>query len=244
MKKLTSIFAALLFGVVALSAQNAFVGGHRAWTFALQGGGLYSVNENRFTYHENNCGWKLVTPQGSVAVGYEFTEALGVRVSVGYGLNASACNSRQTAAHGFYPYRFRSVNAFVDGVLDLKGNYGWQSDFRPIFYLGIGLGHTYHFTKPDGYGNPRDASWTEPFHPWQSIKEKNNAFGFRGGFIAEYDFSEVFGIFGDFCLEAYRDNYNGLQPTKEDQTVYQGYAGFPLDLRPMISLGVIFRINR
>ena len=246
MKKLTSIFAALLFGVVALSAQNAFVGGHRAWTFALQGGGLYSVNENRFTYHENNCVWKLVTPKGSVAIGYEFTEALGVRVSVGYGLNASACNSRQTAAQGFYPYRFRSVNAFVDGVLDLKGNYGWQSDFRPIFYLGIGLGHTFNFTKPEGYGTPKDHSWEadNPFHPWQDVKTKNNAFGFRGGFIAEYDFSEAFGIFADMGLEAYRDNYNGLQPSKEDQTAYTGYAGFPLDLRPMLSLGVIFRINR
>ena len=45
-------------------------------------------------------------------------------------------------------------------------------------------------------------------------------------------------------LEAYRDNYNGLQPTEHDQTAYTGYAGFPLDLRPMLSLGVIFRINR
>lgn len=244
MKKLTSIFAALLFGVVALSAQNAFVGGHRAWTFALQGGGLYSVNENRFTYPENGCGWKLVTPQGSVAIGYEFTQAIGVRLSVGYGNNASACNSRQTSGGGFYPYNFRSVNGFVDGVLDLKGNYGWMSNFRPIFYAGVGVGHTYHFTKPSGYGNVKDATWKQPFHPWQVINESNTTFGFRGGFIAEYDFTDLFGIFCDLCLEAYRDTYNGLQPSKSDQAGYAGYAGFPLDLRPMASFGVIFRINR
>ena len=41
MKKITSFFAALLLGITVLSAQNAFVGGHRAWTFALQGGGMY-----------------------------------------------------------------------------------------------------------------------------------------------------------------------------------------------------------
>lgn len=231
MKKITSIFAALLLGITVLSAQNAFVGGHRAWTFALQGGGMYSVNENRFTYHENGQGWDLVTGQGSAAIGYEFTEALGIRVSVGYGNNASACNSRQTAGGGFYPYRFKSVNGFVDGTLDLTRNYGKPWAFHPILYAGIGVGHTYGFT--------------DAHHPWQAqyMTFNNTVFGFRGGFIAEYDFADWFGLFIDLCGEAYRDDYNGLQPTKKDQEHYSGYAGFPLDLRAMASFGVIFRIN-
>lgn len=229
MKKLASIFAALLFGVVALSAQNAFVGGHRAWTFALQGGGLYSVNENRFTYPENGHGWDLVTLQGSATIGYEFTESLGIRASVGYGNNAGACNSRQTSGRGFYPYRFKSVNGFIDGTLDLSRNYSKPWDFHPILYAGIGVGHTFGFT--------------ESKHPWQSVTKKNTTFGFRGGFIAEYDFTDWFGIYADLCGEAYRDDYNGLQPTKGDQDHYQGYAGFPFDLRAMASFGIIFRIN-
>lgn len=246
MKKLTSIFAILLFGVASLSAQNAFVGGHRAWTIALQGGGLYSINENGFSYRENGYGGKLFTLQGSAAIGYEFTQALGVRISVGYGDNRSAANTRQTAEAGFYPYNFRSINGFVDGVLDLKGNYGWEMDFRPLFYLGVGVGHTFNFTKPTAYGTPKNSTWEKdnPFHPWQDIKQKNTTFGFRGGFIGEYDFTDVFGIFVDLGLEAYRDNYNGLQPSKEDQTAFTGYAGFPLDLRVMGSFGVIFRFNR
>lgn len=229
MKKITSIFAILLFGVLSLSAQNAFVGGHRAWTFALQGGTLYSINENRFTYPENGHGADLWTLQGSAAIGYEFTEALGFRVSVGYGNNASACNSRQTAGGGFYPYQFKSINGFIDGTLDLTRNYGKPWSFHPVLYAGIGVGHTYDFTNPK--------------HPWQSVTPKNTTFGFRGGFIAEYDFSDWFGIYLDLCGEAYRDDYNGLQPTKKDQEHYQGYAGFPLDLRAMASFGVIFRIN-
>lgn len=231
MKKFYLIFAVLFFGVATLSAQNAFVGGHSAWTIAVQGGAMYSVNENRFTYHENGHGWDLVTPQGSLAIGYEFTEGLGVRVSVGYGKNASACNSRQTSGGGFYPYTFKSINGFVDGTLDLNGNYAKERAFRPRLYAGIGLGHTYGFTDPK--------------HPWQGgfMTTNNTVFGFRGGFIAEYDFADWFGIFADLCGEAYRDNYNGLQPTKEDQSGYTGYAGFPLDLRAMLSFGVIFRIN-
>ena len=156
MKKITSIIAILLFGAISLSAQNAFVGGHKAWTIAIQGGPLYSVNENGFSYRENGYGSKLFTLNGSAAIGYEFTEALGVRLSVGYGENRSAANTRQTAAHGFYPYNFRSINGFVDGTLDLNGNYAMGTAFRPRLYAGIGVGHTYDFTKPTEYGSPKD----------------------------------------------------------------------------------------
>lgn len=229
MKKITSIFAILLFGAVSLSAQNAFVGGHRAWTFALQGGGLYSINENGFSYRENHRGGELFSLQGSAAIGYEFTESLGIRVSVGYGDNASACNTRQTSGGGFYPYRFKSINGFLDGTLDLNRNYGKAWAFHPILYAGVGFGHSFNFTDPK--------------HPWQTVTPKNTTFGFRAGFIAEYDFTDWFGLFVDLCGEAYRDNFNGLQPTKGDQSHYKGYAGFPLDLRAMASFGVIFRIN-
>ncbi len=118
MKKLTSILACLILGVTSVFAQNAFVGGHSAWTFALQGGALYSINENGFSYRENGAGMKLFSLQGSAAIGYEFTNALGVRVSVGYGDNRSAANTVNTAAHGFYPYNFRNVNGFLDLTLD------------------------------------------------------------------------------------------------------------------------------
>ena len=248
MKKILLLTAILFVGAAALPAQNAFVGGHQAWTFALQGGPMYSVNENGFSYRENGYGSKLFSLQGSAAIGFEINNALGLRLSVGYGDNRSAANTRQTAAHGFYPYNFRSVNGFLDGTLDLNGNYAIERAFRPRLYVGVGVGHTFDFTKPTTYGTPKPANnvgWEadNPFHPWQDICEKNTVFGFRAGFIAEYDFSQTFGIFADLCGEAYTDQYNGLQPTKDDQSDYQGYAGFPFDLRAMLSFGVIFRIN-
>lgn len=246
MKKLFIIAAVLLIGATSLSAQNAFVGGHSAWTFALQGGPMYSVNENGFTYRENGYGTKLFTLQGSAAIGYEFTNALGVRVSVGYGDNRGAANSRETAERGFYPYNFKSINGFLDGTLDLNGNYAIDRAFRPRLYAGIGVGHTFDFVKPDAYGTPKNNSWEagNPFHPWQDIATKNTVFGFRAGFIAEYAFSRTFGVFADLCGEAYNDQYNGLQPNEQDQTVVTGYAGFPLDLRAMLSLGVILRFEK
>lgn len=245
MKKLASIFAILVFGVSSVFAQNAFVGGHRAWTFAVQGGPVYSLYENAFSYRDNGVGFKLFSLEGQASIGYEFTNALGVRLAVNYGGNRGAANTLNTAAHGFYPYNFRSVNGFLDVTLDLNGNFDKQSAFRPIFYLGAGVGHTFHFTKPTEYGTPKNHSWEvdNPFHPWQDIDENNTVFGFRGGFIAEYDITDSFGLFADFCTEAFNDQYNGLQPSKQDQTAFTGYAGFPLDMRFSLSLGIIYRIN-
>lgn len=246
MKKLVSIFAILLFGAVSVPAQNAFVGGHSAWTFAVQGGPLYSINENHFSYRDNGYGAKLFTLQGSAAIGYEFTNALGFRLSVGYGANRGAANTQETSAHGFYPYNFRSVNGFLDATLDLNGNYAIERAFRPRLYVGLGVGHTFGFVKPTEYGSPKtDVGWEpdNPFHPWQDITTQNTVFGFRGGFIAEYDFTRHFGIFLDLGGEAYTDQYNGLQPTPRDQTDFAGYAGFPFDVRLTASFGVLFRIN-
>ena len=245
MKKLTSIIAILVLGAGSVFAQSAFVGGHRAWTFAVQGGPVYSINENAFSYRDNGAGFKLFSLEGQASIGYEFTNALGVRLAVNYGGNRGAANTLNTAAHGFYPYNFRSVNGFLDFTLDLNGNYQVQSAFRPIFYLGAGVGHTYHFTKPTTYGTPKNHSWEadNPFHPWQDINTNNTVFGFRGGFIAEYDITPSFGLFADFCGEAYNDKFNGLRPSEHDQTAFTGYAGFPLDIRMSLSLGIIYRIN-
>ena len=77
-------------------------------------------------------------------------------------------------------------------------------------------------------------------HPWQAVSDRNTAFGFRFGFIAQYNFSDRFGIYADLCGEAYTDNYNGLQPNEKDQQKVEGYAGFPLDLRGLVSLGCVF----
>lgn len=245
MKKITSLFVVLLFGVTTLSAQNAFVGGHQAWTFALQGGPLYSINENGFSYRDNGYGAKLFSWQGAAAVGYEFTNALGGRIWVGYGNNRGAANTMDTAEHGFYPYNFKSVNGFFDVTFDLNGNFAVEQAFRPIFYLGVGVGHTFKFSKPSDYGTQPNSTWEpgNPFHPWQDIQQKNTTFGFRGGFIAEFDIVPSFGFFADFCGEAYNDQYNGLQPTKQDQTHFEGYAGFPLDIRLSLSIGIIYRFN-
>lgn len=221
MKKLFSTFALLATAALTLAAQNDKPS--HPFNISIQGGALVSVNDNAFSYVDNGKTFNLITPQGSLAFGYDFNHRFGIRLSAGYGKNASACNTVQTAGHGFYPYTFSSVNVFADALLNLGLK---ESFFSPKLYAGLGCAHTFNFT---------DAG-----HPWQQVTKSNTVFGFRAGFIAQFDITSHFGLYIDLCGEAYTDKYNGLMPNAEDQKKVSGYAGFPLDLRGLASLGVIF----
>lgn len=193
---------------------------------SLQGGPALNIYENAFSYRDNGRSADLITVQGGMGIGFYFSEAFGLRFQLGVGTDAGAANTRDTAGGGFYPYQFKHANFFVDAVLNLRGFGNRSTAFRPMLYAGIGGASTFGFTEAN--------------HPWQVIKKKNVVPGFRAGFVAEYTFDSGFGLFADFCGEAYSDMYNGLQPSKEDQERYEGYGGFPWDLRGIVSLGMLF----
>ena len=222
-KCITFLLAVLMMSAGMVSAQD-YGRPDRPFNISLQGGMLFSMGENNFTYRDNGKVADLFGPQGGVAIGYDFTDRFGMRISASYGRNAGAANHYQTSARGFYPYQFRSVNVFADLLFNLTLE---RTGFSPILYAGLGGARTFNFT--------------DSHHPWQKTTDPNTAFGFRGGFIAEYDFTPGFGIYVDLCGEAYLDNYNGLRPTSGDQSqVERGYAGFPFDMRALASLGLIF----
>lgn len=223
MKKFVTCCAALLIGATALLAQNPYDYSGK-FNVSVQGGVLFSVNENHFTYFENSKTKDMFKPIAAANVGYDFSKAFGMRVQVGYGENAAAANSRETNGQGFYPYTFKSISAFADGILNISGLAEFESAFSLKGYAGLGFGHSYSFT---------DAK-----HPWQQINGENNVFGFRLGGICEYDFG-AFGIYADLGGEAYTDMFNGLKPHETDHAVREGYAGFPFDLRATLALGVI-----
>lgn len=230
-KKSACIGAALFFGAVSLLAQSQDPApSHARRVFiSLQGGPVLDIYENAFTYRENGKTLSLFTFQGAFAAGYDFNDTYGVRLQGAFGNDAGACNVRETSGGGFFPYRFRHINAFADILLNLNSLAGKVTAFRPKLYAGIGGAYTFGFT---------DAK-----HPWQQVKKQNIVPGFRGGFIAEYSFPSGLGFFADLGGEAYHDMYNGLMPTKEEQKNYEGYGGFPLDLRAMLSLGIIYHFQ-
>lgn len=194
----------------------------------LQQGPMLNIYENAFSYRENGKTLNLFTMQFGLVAGYDFNDIFGLRLSGSYAKNAGACNVRETAGGGFYPYTFNSLNFFTDAVLDMHGLADVISWFRMKLYGGLGMAHTFHMTDPK--------------HPWQKLIDPNNVFGFRFGAIAEFNLTSHLGLYADLCGEAYTDLYNGLMPTKEEQNaMYEGYGGFPLDLRGLVSVGILFR---
>lgn len=242
MKHFICFTAALLCGAALLSAQeasqdNAGKASREAVSLAgrfsvsLQGGAAFDYYENAFSYRENGQLMKLITPQGALGIGYDFTESFGLRLQGAYGTDAGACNTRNTAAHGFYPYSFQHVNVFMDAMLNLAGLLGKSTAFRPRVYIGAGGAYTFGFQE------------TGEHHPWQwdeTVTKKNLVFGFRGGLLLEYCFRSGFGILADFSGEAFMDKYNGLEPSEEDKKAADGYPGFPFDLRGVASLGIVY----
>lgn len=211
--------------------KNVPDGNRKKMYISLQGGGLVSLNENYRTYGDNGKNSDLLTGLGSAALGYQFTPVSGVRVWAGYAGNRGACNSKETSGHRFYPYKFNSINAFVDYVMDFSGFNDSDWTVVPKLYAGIGVGSTFGFEKtPD---NPAPGN---QLHPFQEVSDKNSALGFRGGFILEFMVSKSFGILADLGGELYTDGYNGINPKKEVSE--SGDKNFPLDFRGVASLGV------
>lgn len=221
-----------LFFVILLACCSFLAAGQPAekpehpFSVFIQGGPVYNLYENAFSFWDNGKAWDLLTSQIVAGVGYDFSSYWGLRLQVGYGSDKGGCNVQQTSARGFYPYSFKHWNSFLDVMMVPFGRKDGYARFITKLFAGVGLAHTFGFTDSG--------------HPWQVPVGKNTAFGFRGGIIEEFAVTPWFGIYVDICGEAYTDSYNGLNPSAEKEN-YQGYPGFPLDLRGSISLGTILR---
>ncbi len=223
---------ALLLGAVSVFAQDRYDYSGR-WNVAVQGGPMFSINENVHSFTGQGNTIDLFTAQGQVALGYDISKAFGVRFAAGFGKNISAGNYKQTKLDykdQRFPYEFYSVNFFADAILNINEWAEEDSRFSPKAYAGVGFAQTFKFKE------------TGDHHPWQwdKISKSNTPLGFRVGFIGEYDFANGLGIYVDLCGEAYMDNYNGIHPETEAHERGEGYAGFPLDLRALASFGVIY----
>lgn len=229
MRKIAVILAALLAGVPSLFAQSPFDYAGR-WYFSVQGGLAATVSESVFAYTDNGLTKDLIKLQGAAAIGYDFNSYFGVRLAGGYAQHAGSSNVYETGGpNKIWPFQYQSAYVFADGVLNLNGLAENFVPFAPKLYAGLGGAHTFGFT--------------DPHHPFQTPRAKNTVFGMRVGAIAEVDFAFGMGFFFDLGLEAYGDWHNGIRPSEKDQAAYRGYAGFPFDLVPKASLGIIYHFK-
>ena len=225
----------LLVSAVSVGAQTRKVSA--PWGISVRGGVIGNVHENVMSYFRHRRFSDLFTAGFSVDGMYDFTNLFGVRLSVAAGKNAGACNS-QEAGGGFYPYQFRSINAFADAMI----HFGTPEDaFSSRIYGGLGYARTYDLIEEmkDGVTNwPHP--WATPEQSIPSSKEPNNVLGFRVGYLGEWHVTPEVGILVDACGEFYGDMYDCLTPFRDDHGSYRGYAGFPFDMRFILSLGIAY----
>lgn len=262
MKKVLLTFVLIALAIPSFAQDGRFERAGKV-NVSVMGGVSWSKNENSFGYSDFKMRGDLFKFNGQVAVGYSFTEAISGRVSIGYGKNPSAMNIRETydgtgKYNVFAPYTFNSVSLFADAMVNLNGLGSGKYAFAPKIYVGIGGAHTSNFSEPiierlSDKNNKKNIHSVAPadsstptigdLHPrypkssmGETISTSNTAFGMRIGFITEYTFKSGFGIFADFCGEAFTEAFNGQHKLKGSG---KGKSDFPFDLRASASLGVI-----
>ena len=249
------ILSAIMMGICAISAiaqetketQETKERNFKGFNVAVQGGLLYSMNENSWTYYNDDksklpdgelkasrdklgYGMKdLFTPHASLTVGYDFGHAFGVRAQANFANNASAGNHNEQSAGGFYPYSFNSLSLFGDLVFNISGFIAPEKQhlFETKIYAGAGMGKG---LKADTQYLPDHTDGGETYDIILT-----NTFGFRAGFIEELYINKHLGAFIDVNLEAYTDQFNGF--VSVDNEVDES---FPYDLRVVGSLGLVY----
>lgn len=231
MRNLAKAAASVLFllgAASSLSAQKVEL----PWHVSAQIGAAVSACENVGSYFAHKKVFDLLNASFGISGGYEFSPHFGVRMNLNLGKNSGACNSKESGG-GFYPYTFSSVNVFADAMLNVTRKPGF---FVPKFYLGVGYAHSYNFKKANEWSH----DWEQIHGDLPYVTSGNNVIGFRVGFLGEFLITQEVGILLDVRGEFYTDKYDGLQPTKADQTAFSGYGGFPFDVRGVLSVGVAY----
>ena len=223
---LSITFSLLVTGLVAHAQPKLPV------AIAVRGGVMGNVNENASSYIRHGKTIGLFTFGFSIDGMYDFTNLFGTRLSVSTGKNSGAANSLQSGG-GFYPYYFNSVSVFADAMI----HFGTPEDaFSSRIYGGLGYAHSYNFVKATEWSH----EWDDIYGNIPHVTSPNNVFGFRLGYLGEWHVTPEVGILVDACGEFMLDKFNGLQPYSDDHDRFTGYAGFPFDMRFVLSLGIAY----
>lgn len=232
MRKLLILIVSAVVGATALCAQpitTPYQYRHRLFV-AFQGGPSVFVCDYSNVFGNHGHGWDILTVSGQASLGYFFTDAHQIRVSLGYGPKKAVLPPYE----GFFPYKFQSLNLFADYVLSFYPLGEYNVPFNPQFYAGVGMGTTFGFQEPEYHLNNPDemdlelvkANLQKPY-PFNLVP------AVRLGGILEYDFPNNLGVFFDFGAEFFGDRYNGLD-----------VIDFPVDIQINATFGVVYHLGK
>lgn len=231
MRKLLILIASAVLGCTVLGAQpitTPYQYRHRLYAQVQGGPSLFVCDySNVFSNHGRPGG--LFTYTGEVSLGYYFTDAHQLRLSLGYGPK----NAVLPPYEGFFPYKFQSLSLFADYVISFYPLEEYNVAFNPQFYAGVGAGYTFGFGNYEYYLNdPETQNLEEVVAALQHPYPQNLAPAVRLGALLEYDFPNNLGLIFDFGAEFYGDRYNG-----------QDVMDFPVDIQINATFGVVYHFG-
>ena len=219
MRKYFFILALALLGAARLSAQPII----SPWQYRnrlflnLQTGTSFFVSENSGALAGNN-GYNRFSFYNEAILGYYFTDAHEMRVSLAYAKRAAV----MPPLYGFLPYTFGSTQAFVDYVINWRALGEYNTAYIPQMYVGVGGAVTGGFSELD----------YEPIEDLPHLHTFNIVPALRFGVILEYDFRNNFGLTFDIGAQFYHDRFNGQDPDN-----------WPIDLQYNATFGVVYHFG-
>ena len=216
MRKTLLLFVTLLLGTTSLFAQRTPYEYHNRWYFSMQGGPTFFNGDYSFVYFKKGLGIQTFSPFGSVALGYNITDADELRFKASYARHNAML---VTYEDDYYAYSFRKASLFADYVLSFNALGEYYTALNPKFFVGLGLASGFDFNDYDELPG---------VFPYLTLMPALNF-----GMLLEYDFPSGFGFVSDLDFHFYLDPFDG-----------QGWNGFPLDIGVELSFGIVYRFKR
>lgn len=186
------------------------------WFFGISAGTNFSLSENiRFASFPKRFG-----PSVGVAVGKNFSPAVGARVRVSYLKQSSRANSELIDAYpeiyGDGVYRFSMVSTYFDGLFNFNNifkPYNENSRFNVIGVVGIGFNTSFGFDDKIKNWSPSKGG------QYEVDRSTGTYLAIHAGLQLNYKVSEAVDINLETTYNATDDGYNG---TRYDRK-YDGY---------------------
>ena len=228
MRKYLFILTIALFGTLELVAQPILTPYQyrQRWFFNYQAGPSFLVSENSQTLANNKRNDRYSFYNEAI-LGYYFTDAHEIRMSLAYARRASV----YPPMYGFLPYKFSSAQTFVDYVINWHPLGEYNTAYNPQMYVGLGAAVTYGFSKPE-YDPSSEFSHAEMDAMLPPVHNLNVVPGFRLGVIFEYDFTDNYGLTVDLGAQFFHDRFNGQAPDS-----------WPLDMQLNGTLGFVYHFK-
>ena len=169
------------------------------WYLQAQGGVGYDVGESYFSH--------LISPTIQLAVGYNFSELFGARLSL------SGLWARNRYAYPETTYKWNYLQPAIEGNVDLGTLFMGKDDyclrnFRANLFAGIGL--AYSFNNDDAVNASKSLNvYGLQTRPFEKLWKNPKCFAvFRFGLSADYQLSELLALNAEVNGNMMSDHFN------------------------------------